>query len=87
MKSLIQELYYQEIDQAHLDFDGDPDYQKYLTQAKAVWQDEDMPQPIFDLLDHANFLSFAHGVQFGMRLAAWGLRETSATAVSGPAPL
>ena len=82
MVEKIQELYFQAVDRGELDFDGDPDCQKYLTQAKAVWQDEDMPQPIFDLLDHANFLSFAHGVQFGMRLAAWGLRETSATASS-----
>ena len=82
MVEKIQELYFQAVDRGELDFDGDPDYQKYLTQAKAVWQDEDMPQPIFDLLDHANYLSFAHGVQFGMRLAVWGLRETSATASS-----
>ena len=74
MKSLIQELYYQEIDQAHLDLDADPDYQAYLAQAQTVWQDEDMPQPIFDLLDHANFLSFAHGFRLGIALMKWADR-------------
>ena len=80
MVEKIQELYFQAVDRGELDFDGDPDYQKYLTQAKAVWQDEDMPDSIFNLLDHANFLSFAHGVQLGMRLAVWGLKEKAASA-------
>ena len=87
MEEKIKELYYQEIQSGGLDFDSDPEYQQYLSQSEALWNGEDMPKPYFDLLDHANFLSFAHGVQFGMRLAAWGLRETSAPAVYGPAPL
>ena len=80
MEQKIKELYYQEIHSGGLDFDSDPEYQQYLSQSEALWNGEDMPKPYFDLLDHANFLSFAHGVQLGMRLAAWGLSETSAAA-------
>ena len=80
MEQKIQGLYFQAVDCGELDFDADSDYQKYLTQTKAVWQGEDMPQPIFDLQDRANFLSFAHGVQFGMRLAVWALKEKAVSA-------
>ena len=82
MLEKIQELYYQEIQSGDLDFDSDPEYQQYMSQSEVLWNGEDMPQPIFDLLDHANFLSFAHGVQFGMRLAIWGLKEPSSSDTS-----
>ena len=80
MVEKIKELYYQEIHSGGLDFDSDPEYQQYLSQSEALWNGEDMPKPYFDLLDHANFLSFAHGVQFGMRLAVWGLKEKAVSA-------
>lgn len=71
MEENLKKLYIQEVDQARLDFDGDPEYQAYYTQAEALWKGEDMPLPFFNLLDAGNFLSFAHGFRLGLRLAGW----------------
>ena len=30
-----------------------------------------MPQPIFQLLEQSNFLSFAHGFRLGLGLGRW----------------
>ena len=71
MKEKLKKLYSQEIDQFHLDFDRDPEYQKYYTQAEALWEGGDMPAPLFHLLETSNFISFIHGFRLGMRLARW----------------
>lgn len=71
MKEKLKALYLQEIDQAHLDFDGDPEYQKYYTQSEALWEGKDMPAPLFHLLETSSFISFVHGFRLGMRLARW----------------
>lgn len=71
MEEKLKKLYIQEIDQFHLDFDHDPEYQKYYTQAQLLWKGEDMPDPLYRLLDTANFLSFAHGFRLGMELSSW----------------
>lgn len=71
MEEKLKELYIQETRQPGLDFDSDPDYQKYYTQAEALWEGEDMPAAVFHLLDTSNFLSFAHGFRLGARLAGW----------------
>ncbi len=75
LSSIIEDLYFLEIDRAHLDFDGDPEYQTYLAQSELLWQDPDMPEPIFRLLDRANLLSFAHGFRLALELAG---RESAA---------
>ena len=71
MEQKLKELYNQEIDQFRLDFDSDPEYQAYYTQAKALWEGDDMPKSFYNLLDTGNFLSFAHGFRLGMELAGW----------------
>ena len=71
MEEKLKELYFREIEQFHLDFDSDPEYQAYYTQAEALWKGGDMPKSFYDLLDAGNFLSFAHGFRLGMRLAGW----------------
>lgn len=71
MEEQLKELYKQEIDQFRLDFDSDPEYQAYYTQAEALWKGGDMPKSFYDLLDAGNFLSFAHGFRLGAQLAGW----------------
>ncbi|RKI66517.1 hypothetical protein D7V91_12260 [bacterium 1xD42-67] len=71
MKGILKELYIQEIERSRLDFERDPEYQTYYTQAQALWEGGDMPCPIHRLLDISGFLSFAHGFRLGVRLARW----------------
>lgn len=71
MKETLKELYIREIERARLDFDSDPEYQTYYTQAEALWEGEDMPASFFHLLDTGSFLSFAHGFRLGAELAGW----------------
>ena len=71
MKERLRELYLQEIETSRLDFDSDPEYKHYYTQAEALWEGDDMPSPFYHLLDAGNFLSFAHGFRLGAQLAGW----------------
>ena len=71
MEEILKELYIQEIDQSRLDFDHDPEYQAYYTQAQQLWEGGDIPYSIYRLLDTSNFLSFAHGFRLGMELSGW----------------
>ena len=71
MKERLKELYAQEIETSRLDFESDPEYQAYYTQAKALWEGEDMPDAVFRLLDTGDFLAFAHGFRLGAALAGW----------------
>lgn len=71
MKEQLKELYMQEIDQSRLEFDSDPEYKAYYTQAQSLWEGGDMPAAVFHLLDAGNFLSFAHGFRLGAQLAGW----------------
>lgn len=71
MKENLKALYLQEIERSRLDFDSDPEYQAYYTQAEALWEGEELPAALFHLLDTSNFLSFAHGFRLGARLAGW----------------
>ena len=74
MKEKLRSLYIQEISQSRLDFDSDPEYQAYYTQAEALWKGQDMPEPIYRLLNTANFLSFVHGFRLGLKLVRWARR-------------
>ena len=71
MEERLKCLYWQEIDRARLDFESDPAYRDYFTQSQALWEGGDMPQPIFQLLEQSNFLSFAHGFRLGLGLGRW----------------
>lgn len=71
MEELLKTLYIRETSQSSLDFDRDPEYHAYYTQAQELWEGEDMPPAFFRLLDAGNFLSFAHGFRLGARLARW----------------
>ena len=71
MEENLKELYLQEIERFRLDFDSDPEYQAYYTQAETLWEGEELPAALFHLLDTSNFLSFAHGFRLGARLAGW----------------
>ena len=71
MKEKLKTLYIQEITQAHLDFDSDPEYQAYYTQTEALWEGGELPAALFHLLDTSNFLSFVHGFRLGLKLARW----------------
>ncbi len=71
MEEKLKELYIREIDQALLDFDRDPDYQRYYTQAEELWEGGEMPASFYHLLDTGNFLAFTHGFRLGMELAGW----------------
>ena len=71
MKENLKALYLQEIERSRLDFDSDPEYQAYYTQAEALWEGGDIPAAVFHLLEVSNFLSFAHGFRLGAQLAGW----------------
>lgn len=71
MKERLRELYRQEIETARLDFDSDPEYREYYTQAEALWEGEDMPKEIFSLLDASDLVAFIHGFRLGAGLAEW----------------
>ena len=71
MEETLKELYIRETSRNGLDFDSDPEYQAYYTQAEALWKGGDMPHSIHNLLDASNFLSFTHGFRLGMELSGW----------------
>lgn len=71
MEETLKELYLREIGQSRLDFDSNPEYQAYYTQAEALWEGGELPAAVFHLLDAGNFLSFAHGFRLGLQLSRW----------------
>ncbi len=73
MEERLKELYIREIERSCLDFDSDPEYRKYYTQAEALWEGGDMPRALYHLLDTANFLAFVHGFQLGVGLRKMAL--------------
>lgn len=71
MKERLRELYWQEVETSHLDFEADPNYQSYYTQVEALWEGEEIPDAVFRLLDISDFLAFVHGFRLGTALAEW----------------
>lgn len=71
MEERIRELCIRESNTDHLDFDRDPEYQAYYTQAQALWEGGEMPEAIYHLLEAGNFFSFAQGFRLGLALAGW----------------
>ena len=68
MTEQLKDLYLLETESSRLDFEQDPDYQKYYTQVRALWEGKDLPSSLFHLLETSNSLAFAHGFQLGLTL-------------------
>jgi len=66
MEKTLKELYKRETAQ-RLDFDQDPDYQKYYAQVLTLLGENDLPFPLFHLLETSNYLSFAHAFRLGLK--------------------
>ena len=71
MDKRMQEFFFTEMEQGRLDFDADPEYVDLLQQSVALFPGGDLPRPLFDLLETANYISFAHGFRLGLRLERW----------------
>ena len=87
MKERLRELYIQEIETSRLDFDSDPEYQKYYTQAEALWEEGEMPNAVFRLLDASDFVAFVHGFRLGAELAGWVCRGIPPASLRSATPL
>lgn len=71
MDEQLKDFFFAEQEQGRLNFDADPKYVGLLQQSVALFPDGDLPKPVFDLLETANFISFAHGLKLGLRLKRW----------------
>ncbi len=71
MDQLLQELFYDEIDQGRLVFEDFPEYNDLMNQSVSLFPDGDLPVSISKLLDTANCISFAHGLRVRQRLERW----------------
>ncbi len=71
MNEQIQELFFNEVNRGRLNFDSDPEYARQMAQSSALFPGGDLPQPIFELLESANYISFAYGLKLGLRLKRW----------------
>ena len=71
MNNQLQEFFCDEQDRGRLVFEDDPEYVELLHQSTALFPDGDLPKPIFDLLETANLISFAHGLKLGLGLKGW----------------
>lgn len=74
MKRYLEALYFMEVDSARLNFERDGRYQKALSQVYSLLGEEDLPAPVFRLLDVSNRISFVHGLLLGLRLRRWANR-------------
>ncbi len=71
MDTHLQEFFFEEQEKGHLNFDSDPKYTDLLCRSIALFPDGDLPKPLFDLLETANCISFAHGLKLGLQLREW----------------
>lgn len=71
MDEQLKDFFYAEQEQGRLNFDADPKYAGLLQQSVALFPDGDLPNPVFDLLETASFISFAHGLRLGLNLREW----------------
>ena len=74
MNKQLQEFFCDEQDRGRLVFEGDSEYVELLHQSTALFPNGDLPEEIFDLLEAANLLSFAHGLKLGLGLREWASR-------------
>ena len=71
MDEQLKDFFYAEQEQGRLVFEDFPEYNDFLSQSTILFSDGDLPKPVFDLLETANFISFAHGLKLGLRLKRW----------------
>ena len=71
MDKQLKEFFFDEQDHGHLVFEDFPEYADLLHQSLALFPDGSLPRPLFDLLETANCISFAHGLRLGLRLERW----------------
>ena len=71
MDKQLKEFYFDEVERRHLDFESFPEYNNLMDQSLSLFPDGDLPGPVFDLLETANCISFAHGLKLGLRLREW----------------
>ena len=71
MDEQLKDFFYVEQEQGRLVFEDFPEYNDFLSQSTILFSDGDLPKPVFDLLETANFISFAHGLKLGLRLKRW----------------
>ena len=71
MNKQLKAFYFDEVDRGHLNFEAFPEYNDLMVQSLSLFPDGDLPAPVFDLLETANCISFAHGLKLGLRLREW----------------
>ncbi len=71
MDKQLQEFFYDEQERGRLVFEDSPEYEDLLRQSLSLFPGGDLPRPVFDLLETANLISFAHGLRLGLRLREW----------------
>ena len=74
MDEQLKEFFFDEQDRGRLVFEDFPEYDGLLRQSLSLFPDGDLPQPIFDLIETASCLSFAHGFKLGLGLREWAAR-------------
>ena len=74
MDERLKELFFDEQDRGRLVFEDCPAYNDLMEQCLALFPGGDLPDPIFQLLDLSNSLSFAHGIGLGLELSRWAAR-------------
>ena len=71
MDKQLKEFFFAEQEQGRLKFETFPEYTDRLGQSVALFPSGDLPDPIFDLLETSNYISFVHGLKLGLRLSQW----------------
>ncbi len=71
MDKQLKEFYFDEVERRHLDFESFPEYNNLMDQSLSLFPGGDLPRPVFDLIETANLISFAHGLRLGLRLRDW----------------
>ena len=71
MNEQLQDFFFDEIDRGRLVFEDFPEYNDLFRQSTALFPDGDLPEPVFNLLEAANCISFAHGLKLGLGLREW----------------
>ena len=71
MDEQLKEFFFDEQDRGRLIFEDSPEYDGLLRQSLSLFPDGDLPGPVFDLLETASSISFAHGLKLGLRLREW----------------
>ena len=90
MDKQLQEFFYDQQDRGHLAFESFPEYNNLMDQSLSLFPGGDLPRPVFDLLETANLISFAHGLRLGLGLREWAgrpaQRADTASRVPTPSP-